>query len=340
MNYTDTTYGVHTGCGDTSTMELYDQLLEHITSALNSDEMSKLGSRLDGIMDIALQQVAEDLHAYASRDPASKGRTDLILAAYASFRAVLFHRVAHQVWQAYDMLGRETIAHRLASVGKLQSGVEIHPAASIGRRFVLDHGFGTVIGETCEIGDDCYLLCGVTLGASGIADNHGGKRHPRLGNRVEVGAGARVLGPVSIGDNVFISPSCVITRDVPANTRVSIVNQLQLQRDNLSIGRGFVGAFALSERLHLVGELPDKEKVFVLDADHRCLASLTLECTIRERHHRQYYLRNLNAEAPEPCYPLSLRVMGPAQDIVLLDPPGLSNLVRSVLRPHILTVGG
>lgn len=324
----------------TFTMLLYEQLLEHIMAALNPDDMTLLESCPSGLLNTALQQAAEDLHAYASRDPASKGRADLILAAYASFKAVLFYRVAHQVWGAYDMVGREIIAHRLASVGKLQSGAEIHPAASIGRSFVLDHGFGTVIGETCEIGNDCYLLGGITLGASGIADNHGGKRHPSLGNRVEVGAGARILGPVRIGDNVFISPSSVITRDVPDNTYVSIVNQLQLQRENLSIGCEFVGAFSLGERLHIVGEFSDKEKVFLLDADQRCLGSLTLECTVQEQHHRQYRLRNIDAEAPEPSYPLNLRVVGPSRDVVLVNPPGLSNLVQSVLQHHIQSVGG
>jgi serine O-acetyltransferase len=321
-------------------LKLYDGLLDHLVHALRSEDMSLLMPYLDDIMSSAVPQVAEDLRAYAARDPASCGRTDLILDTYASFKAVLFHRLAHQVWLHGGVPEREFVAHRLANAGKLQSGVEIHPAARIGKRFVLDHGFGTVIGETCEIGDDCYLLSGVTLGASGIADNPGGKRHPKLGNGVEVGSGARILGAVNIGDHVFISPACVITRDVPANTRVSIVNQLQMQRASQSSSRGFLGAFALGERLHLVGELPEVDEVTVLDADHRRIGFLTLECTVRERHHRQYRLRNLGAVVPAPCYPLNLRIAGPVQDITLLDPPGLNGLVRSVLQPHILSIGG
>jgi serine O-acetyltransferase len=319
-------------------LKLYDEMLDHLVHALRPEQMELLMTQLDGIMESAVQQVTEDLQAYAERDPASGGRTELILDSYASFKAVLFHRLAHQVWRLGELTDREIIAHRLANTGKLQSGVEIHPAARIGRRFVLDHGFGTVIGETCEIGDDCYLLSGVTLGACGIADNPGGKRHPKLGNGVEVGAGARILGAVDIGDNVFISPACVITRDVPANTRVSIANQLQMQRSSQAGSRGFLGAFALGERLHLVGELPEVEELTVLDADHRHLGCLTLECTVRERHHRQYRLRNLGAVVPPPLYPLHLRVDG--QDITLLDPPGLSNLVRTVLKPHLLSIGG
>lgn len=319
-------------------LKLYDEMLDHLVHALRPEQMEVLLPHLDGIMDNAVHQVTEDVQAYAERDPASGGRTELILDSYASFKAVLFHRLAHQIWLLGGLTDREIIAHRLANTGKLQSGVEIHPAARIGRRFVLDHGFGTVIGETSEIGDDCYLLSGVTLGACGIADNPGGKRHPRLGNGVEVGAGARILGAVNIGDNVFISPACVITRDVPANTRVSIANQLQMQRTSQAGSRGFLGAFALGERLHLVGELPEAEEVTVLDADHRLLGCLRLECTVRERHHRQYRVRNLGAVVPAPLYPLHLRVDG--QDITLLDPPGLSNLVRTVLKPHLLSLGG
>ena len=319
-------------------LKLYEELLDQLVHALSHEQTQQLLPHLDTLMDTAVQQVSEDLQAYAERDPASRGRSDLILSSYASVKAVLFHRLAHQVWCLGELSDREIIAHRLANVGKLQSGVEIHPAARIGRRFVLDHGFGTVIGETCEIGDDCYLLSGVTLGACGIADNPGGKRHPRLGNGVEVGAGARILGAVDIGDHVFISPACVITRDVPANTRVSIANQLQLQRASQTRNRGFLGAFALGERLHLVGELPDTEAIAVLDADHQPLACLALECTVRERHHRQYRLSNVAAMVPSPHYPLHLRVDD--QDITLLDPPGLSGLVRSILKPHLLSIGG
>ncbi|WJN59186.1 serine O-acetyltransferase [Pseudomonas sp. SO81] len=321
-------------------LKLYDGLLDHLVHALKAEDMEHLMPYLDGIMDSAVVQVAEDLQAYAARDPASCGRTELILDTYASFKAVLFHRLAHQVWLRGGLVERELIAHRLANAGKLQSGVEIHPAARIGRRFVLDHGFGTVIGETCEIGDDCYLLSGVTLGAAGIADNPGGKRHPSLGNGVEVGAGARILGAVHIGDHAFISPACVITQDVPANTRVSIVNQLQMQRASAGASRGYLGAFVLGERLHLVGELPEAEEITVLDADHHLLGCLTLECTVRERHHRQYRLRNLGAVTPAPRYPLNLRIGDVLQDMTLLDPPGLSHLVRAVLKPHILSIGG
>ena len=120
-------------------LKLYDVLLDHLVHALQPAQMELLLPHLDGLMDSAVRQVSEDVQAYAERDPASGGRSELILDSYASFKAVLYHRLAHQVWRLGELPDREIIAHRLANTGKLQSGVEIHPAARIGRRFVLDH---------------------------------------------------------------------------------------------------------------------------------------------------------------------------------------------------------
>ena len=170
--------------------QLHDELLTHLITTLSPAQMAQLQPHLAELIQPAAQEVAEDLIAYAWRDPASRGRGELILESYASFKAVLYYRLAHCVWNLPDPAHGQfcAIALTLSNQGKLLSGAEIHPAARIGRRFVLDHGFGTVIGETCEIGNDCYILCGVTLGARGIANNPDGKRHPCLGNNVEVGA--------------------------------------------------------------------------------------------------------------------------------------------------------
>ena len=175
---------------------LHDELLTQLIKTLTPAQMKQLEPHLAPLIQSAAQSVAEDLIAYAYRDPASRGRGELILESYASFKAVLYYRLAHLVWNFPDQTNGvfSRIALKLSNQGKVLSGAEIHPAARIGRRFVLDHGYGTVIGETCEIGNDCYILCGVTLGARGIANNPDGKRHPRLGNNVEVGSGARVLG--------------------------------------------------------------------------------------------------------------------------------------------------
>lgn len=108
------------------------------------------------------------------------------------------------------------------------SGAEVHFRSKIGARFIIDHGVGTVIGETSIIGDDCYILGGVTLGARGISSNASTQRHPKIGNRVQIGAFASVLGSVSIGDDAFIGPGCIVTKDVPPSARVQVKTSLQV----------------------------------------------------------------------------------------------------------------
>ncbi|MFC6297253.1 serine acetyltransferase [Pseudomonas sp. CCM 7893] len=322
--------------------QLHDELLTHLITTLSPAQMQELQAHLAPLVQTAAQAVAEDLIAYAYRDPASRGRAELILESYASFKAVLFYRLAHWVWSFHQQHNSAfcAIALKLSNQGKILSGAEIHPAAQIGRRFVLDHGYGTVIGETCEIGNDCYILCGVTLGARGIANNPDGKRHPRLGNNVEIGAGARVLGYVQIGDNVFISPACVITQDVPAGTKVKVVNQIQLQKNDESDHSNYLGAFALNERLHVVGEVNSSHKVTVLDADFHPLAGVLLEPTVKERHHLQFRLRHVASTGHPPRLPINLKVCGPEFEITLLSPPGLSAMVRHLLQVSPLIVGG
>lgn len=322
--------------------QLHDELLVHLINTLEPADLLQLDGHLQALIPCVAKFVAEDLMAFASRDPASQGRGNLILESYASFKAVLYYRLAHQVLKLAGAADRRfsSIAQKLSNQGKLLSGTEIHPAAQIGRRFVLDHGYGTVIGETCEIGNDCYILCGVTLGARGIANNPNGKRHPRLGNNVEIGAGARILGCVTIGDNVFICPACVITHDVPADTKVKIVNQIQLQKTSQSDHGGFLGAFALNERLHLVGEVSNSQHITLLDADFHPLTGLALEATVKERSHLQFRIHHTEDDGYPPRLPLNLHVSGPNLDITLIAPPGLSAMVRRLMQTRPQSVGG
>ncbi|MGD9528529.1 serine O-acetyltransferase [Pseudonocardia sp.] len=180
-----------------------------------------------------------DLLAFAHRDPAAHGSWWEVLGSYRCYRAVAAHRVAHAVLQAPLRPGlrtpagrvrRRTIARAVSEHAKVDTGVEIHPGASIGARFVVDHGTGTVIGETAVVGDDCYLLHGVVLGATGIADLPRTRRHPRLGDRVEIGAFARVLGPVTVGDDVVIGCHALVRHDVAAGSRISVVTRNQSVR--------------------------------------------------------------------------------------------------------------
>ena len=159
-----------------------------------------------------LNQLKEDLNSIFARDPAARNLLE-VLTTYPGVHALLFHRVSHLLW----LRGLKWPARMLSHIGRFLTGIEIHPGATIGRRFFIDHGMGVVIGETAEIGDDCTLYHGVTLG--GTTWNKG-KRHPTLGNGVVIGAGAKVLGPIVVGDNARIGSNAVVVDPVPADTTV------------------------------------------------------------------------------------------------------------------------
>jgi serine O-acetyltransferase len=157
-------------------------------------------------------RLREDVRCVFERDPAARNVFE-VLTTYPGVHAVLMHRLTHRLWG----LGWKWLARVLSSLGRWLTGVEIHPGATIGRRFFIDHGMGVVIGETAVIGDDCTLYHGVTLG--GTSWNKG-KRHPTLGDDVVVGAGAKVLGPITLGDHARIGSNAVVVKDVPAGATV------------------------------------------------------------------------------------------------------------------------
>lgn len=150
----------------------------------------------------------EDLDAAHAHDPAARTRLEVALA-YPGVHALWVHRLSHRMWHA----GLRLPARLLSQFSRFLTGIEIHPGAVIGRRLFIDHGMGVVIGQTAQIGDDCILFHGSTLGGRSMTR---GKRHPTLGNRVMIGAGAKVLGPVHIGDDAQIGANAVVVRDVPA----------------------------------------------------------------------------------------------------------------------------
>jgi serine O-acetyltransferase len=161
-----------------------------------------------------LKEVSADVASARERDPAARGIGTLeILTGWAGVQALLAHRVAHALWEAEIPLVPRTIAYTSRSI----TGVEIHPAASIGSDFFIDHGSGVVIGETAEIGDRVTLYQGVTLGGTGFAR---GKRHPTLEHDVTVGSGAKLLGPVTVGENAKVGANTVVIEDVPDHTTV------------------------------------------------------------------------------------------------------------------------
>ena len=164
-------------------------------------------------------QLIELLGAYQARDPAARSKLEIFLL-YPGVHATIYHRIAHY-FHCHHM---PFIARCVSQWSRFWTGIEIHPGATIGRRLVIDHGMGIVIGETAEIGDDCLIYHGVTLGGTG--KDHG-KRHPTIGNNVLISTGAKVLGPFKVGDGARIAANAVVLTEVPDHaTAVGIPAQI------------------------------------------------------------------------------------------------------------------
>lgn len=156
--------------------------------------------------------VREDIRSVFDRDPAARNTFE-VLTNYPGLHAIMYHRLAHKVWN----VGLKWLARFISTIARWLTGVEIHPAARIGRRFFIDHGMGVVIGETAEVGDDVTIYQGVTLGGTSWEK---GKRHPTLEDGVVVGAGAKVLGPFVVGKDARIGSNAVVTKAVPEGATV------------------------------------------------------------------------------------------------------------------------
>lgn len=157
-------------------------------------------------------RIKEDINSVFDRDPAARNMFE-VLTNYPGLHAIWGHRMANWLWRK----NLKWLARTVSSLFRWLTGVEIHPGATLGRRFFIDHGMGVVIGETAEIGDDCTIYHGVTLGGTTW---NAGKRHPTLANNVVIGAGAKVLGPLNIGENARIGSNAVVVKDVPASATV------------------------------------------------------------------------------------------------------------------------
>jgi serine O-acetyltransferase len=155
-----------------------------------------------------LKLLKEDLQAAKTQDPAATNLFEVALV-YSGVHAIWSHRLAHTLWQKTHLRG---LARVISQASKTLTGIEIHPGATIGRRLFIDHGTGIVVGETAEIGDDVLMYQGVTLGGRALSKT---KRHPTIGNHVMLGAGAKILGPITIGDDSAVGANAVVVRDVP-----------------------------------------------------------------------------------------------------------------------------
>jgi len=156
------------------------------------------------------ERIKEDIRVVFERDPAARNIFEVI-TSYPGLHAIWLHRIAHFLWKK----GEKTLARIISHINRFLTGIEIHPGATIGRRFFIDHGMGVVIGETAEIGDDVLMYQGVVLGGTSLKKK---KRHPTIGNNVVIGAGAILLGPIKIGDGAKIGAGSVVIKDVPEGT--------------------------------------------------------------------------------------------------------------------------
>jgi len=191
------------------------------------------------------KNLRDEIDATLARDPAARSRLEVVLC-YPGFHALLFHRVAHWLWEHHWRLAGRFVSH----IGRVLTGIEIHPGARIGRRLFIDHGMGVVIGETAEIGDDCTLYQGVTLGGTSL--DRGQKRHPTLGNGVIVSVHAQVLGPFRVGDGARIGAQAVVLSEVPEGaTMVGIPAKPVARRRALSDSHPAFQPYALGP------EIPD-----------------------------------------------------------------------------------
>ena len=209
------------------------------------------------------RSLMETLEAYQRRDPAARSKLEIFLL-YQGVHATLYHRLAHWLY----CHNCKFLARFVSQWNRFWTGIEIHPGAKIGRRFVIDHGMGIVIGETAEVGDDCLIYHGVTLGGTGKDQ---GKRHPTIGNNVLIGCGAKILGPFKVGDGARIAANSVVLSEVPEDaTAVGIPAQIvriagQSTRFADEVDQTSVKdprseeLRALSQRLELVERLLDRE---------------------------------------------------------------------------------
>jgi len=156
------------------------------------------------------KDLRETVSAYMARDPAAKSALEVLLL-YPGVKATQSHKRAHWCYEHKLKL----LARAISQASRFRTGIEIHPGAKIGKRLVIDHGMGIVIGETAEIGDDCLIYHGVTLGGTG---KDSGKRHPTIGNNVLIGTGAKVLGPFTVGDNSRIAANSVVLSEIPSDS--------------------------------------------------------------------------------------------------------------------------
>ena len=213
----------------------------------------------------------ETLSAYQARDPAARSKLEIFLL-YPGVHAIIYHRLAHWLY----LRNLKFLARLVSQWSRFWTGIEIHPGATIGRRFVVDHGMGIVIGETAEVGDDVLLYHGVTLGGTGKDQ---GKRHPTIGNNVLIGCGAKVLGPFTVGSNSRIASNSVVLSEVP--------------EDATAVGVPAKIVRIAGQKMDFAG---DVDQIHVTDPVQKTLDALSSRLEQLEKQLDRQYLDSVNNE--------------------------------------------
>lgn len=233
------------------------------------------------------KNLIEDIDSVMARDPAAKTRWDVVFS-YPGFHALVFYRLTNRLWR----WNLRFVARFLSHIARWLTGIEIHPGARIGRRFFIDHGMGVVIGETAEIGNDVTLYQGVTLGGTSL---DGGKRHPTIGDGVVVGAGAQVLGPLTVGPGARIGANAVVIKDVPAEvTMVGIPARPVQPKPKVAANEVPIEFCAYGTQ----SDMPDPVSKAI---DSLCDQITALQTRVRELEEREK--RAASAEEPEEPAP-------------------------------------
>lgn len=286
-----------------------------------------------------IQNLYFDLLSFAKRDPASKGDPSIILHTYKSYEAVIYYRIANEILYSQELNEELKInfSRKISEYSKSRTGIEIHPGARIGEGFVIDHGNGTVIGETVEIGKNCYILQGVILGARGISSNPKGKRHPTMGDNVEIGAFSRVLGPITIGNNVMIAPFTIVLNDIPSNQKVVIKNQLQLMRNNPTNSSLHIYALVPEgeSSFAIYGEGLVKAKIHVINENYKPLNGVKLNLQLKTDKLIKFKIENLYS-LRKSCMNLQI-TNDEGESIYLINNELLNNLANSIqCEPYLI----
>ncbi len=245
-------------------------------------------------------RIKEDINCVFDRDPAARNHFE-ILTTYPGVHAIIIHRVSHTLWQK----GLKWLARILSNIARFFTGIEIHPAAVIGQRFFIDHGMGVVIGETAEIGNDCTLYHGVTLGGTTWQQ---GKRHPTLKNDVIIGAGAKILGPITLASGVRVGSNAVVVKDVPENmTIVGIPGRIvqrrtsqQKKREDIAKKMGF-DAYGATQDMpdpmsNAIHRMLDHIHLMDEKMDRMCVELQRLGSSITEEPLPEITVDNINEE--------------------------------------------